>query len=105
VFCGSANAWSGNGSFAGVLMSLLAILLFLMVGAAATGVGMGNLPVGTATAAVTGLTVLFGIIKFLFAVTKQGAYGAWIGLILLLAIAYGGYMKMQEANVRPGQTP
>ena len=102
VFCGTANAWSGNGSFAGVLMALLAIVLFLMVGAGAMGIAMGNMPVATVTAAVTGGTVLFGLIKFLFAVTKHGAYGAWIGLILLIAIAYGGYMKMQEGNSRPG---
>ncbi len=101
-FCGSASAWGGNGSFAGVLMALLALVLFLVVGASAMGVAMPNVPVSTVTAALTGLTVLFGVIKFLIAVTKHGSYGAWIGLILLIAIAYGGYMKMQEANARPG---
>jgi hypothetical protein len=103
VFCGSANAWSGNGSFAGVLMAILALLLFVVVGAAAAGLSMPNIPVSTVTAALTGGTVLFGLIKFLFAVTKHGAYGAWIGLILVIALAYGGYMKMQESNAIPGR--
>jgi hypothetical protein len=102
VGCGTANAWGGNGSFAGVIMALGAILLFLVVGATAMGIAMGTIPVATVTAALTAGTVIFGLIKFLFAVTNHGAYGAWIGLILLIAIAYGGYMKMQEGNLRPG---
>ena len=102
IGCASANAWSGNGSFAGVLMAILALLLFLAVGATAMGIAMPNVPVATVNAVLTGGTVLFGVIKFILAVTNHGGYGAWIGLILLIALAYGGYMKMQEGNVRPG---
>jgi hypothetical protein len=102
IGCASANAWSGNGSFAGVLMAILALLLFLAVGATAMGVAMPNVPVATVSAVLTGGTVVFGVIKFILAVTNHAGYGAWIGLILLIVLAYGGYMKMQEGNVRPG---
>lgn len=102
IGCASANAWSGNGSFAGVLMAILALLLFLAVGATAMGIAMPNVPVATVNAVLTAGTVLFALIKFILAVTNHGAYGAWIGLILAIALAYGGYMKMQEGNVRPG---
>lgn len=102
IGCASANAWSGNGSFAGVLMAILALLLFLAVGATVMGIAMPNVPVATVNAVLTAGTVLFGLIKFILAVTNHGGFGAWIGLILLIALAYGGYMKMQEGNVRPG---
>jgi hypothetical protein len=102
-FCVGASGWSGNGSFAGVLMAILALLLFVFVGAAALGVSMPSVPVSTVMTALTAGTVLFGLIKFLFAITNHGAYGAWIGLILVIALAYGGYMKMQESNAMPGR--
>jgi hypothetical protein len=102
IGCASANAWSGNGSFAGVLMAILALLLFLAVGATAMGIAMPNVPVSTVNTALVAGTVLFGLIKFILAVTNHGAFGAWVGLILVLALAYGGYMKMQEGSARPG---
>jgi hypothetical protein len=105
-FCVGASAWNGNAGFAGVIMSLLALVLFLALGATILGVSMpSTIPVPTALAALTGGTVLFGLIKFIFAVTNHGAYGAWVGIILLIAIAYGGYMKMQEAKAIPGPGP
>jgi hypothetical protein len=106
VFCASANAWGGNGSFAGVLMAILALILFLFVGASALGVSMPNVPVPTVAAGLAAGTAVFGLIKFLFAVTNHGSYGAWIGLILAIVIGYGAYMKMQESNAVPGrETP
>jgi hypothetical protein len=103
VFCGTANAWSGNGGFAGVIMSLAALALLIAIGAGVAGISMpATVPMATVTLALIGATVLFGLIKFLFVIGNEGAYGAWIGIILLVAIAYGGYMKMQESNLRPG---
>ena len=42
--------------------------------------------------------VVFGILKFLLVLTsdvKPSLFG-WIGLILILAIGYGAWMKFQE---------
>ena len=107
--CASANAWGGNGSFAGVLMSLLALLLLAGTVAVVAGVSLPvTIPTSTVLSGLTAGTVLFGIIKFLFVVGNHGALGAWIGLILILAVAYGGYMKMQEQKTVPptsGFTP
>jgi hypothetical protein len=99
----SANAWSGSGGFAGVLMSLLALALLLIVAAGVAGIAMPpTVPVPTVTLGLAGGTVLFGLIKFLFVIGNEGAYGAWVGIVLLIAIAYGGYMKMQESKLTPG---
>lgn len=97
--CASANAWGGSGSFAGVLLGLFTIALLIGEIMIIAGVTMPpNVPISTVMAGLTAGTVLFALIKFLIAIGKQGSYGAWIGLILALVIAYGGYMKMQEGK-------
>jgi hypothetical protein len=97
--CPSANAWGGNGSFAGVLLGLFTIALLIGEIMVVGGVAMPpNIPVSTVMGGVTLGTVLFALIKFLIVIGKSGSYGAWIGLILAIVIAYGGYMKMQEAK-------
>jgi hypothetical protein len=103
--CGSASAWGGNGSFAGVLMAIFALLLLVALAALIAGVSMPNVPMDTVVTGLVAGTVIFGLIKFLFALTNDVSYGAFIGLILLIAIAYGGYMKMQEAKALPGRGP
>jgi hypothetical protein len=103
------TAWGGSGSFAGVLMGLFALLLLAGTIAVAAGVSLPvTIPTSTVMSGLTAGTVLFGIIKFLFVVGNHAAAGAWIGLILILAVAYGGYMKMQEQKAVPptsGFTP
>jgi hypothetical protein len=99
VICDTANAWGGNGAFVGVLLGLFVFLLLLGEILIVTGVEMPpSIPVSTVMAGLTVGTVLFALIKFLIVIGKFGSYGAWIGLILAIVIAYGGYMKMQEAK-------
>ncbi len=99
--CGSASAWGGNGSFFGAVMAILALLLLAGIILTAIGTAMpANVPVPTVMAALTGGTVLFGLIKFLIVLFNHVGYGAFIGLILLIAIGYGGYMKMQETGMK-----
>ena len=86
------NAWGGTAGFAGVLMALFALLLVAGAALAALSVGMAGLTAGTE---------LFGIIKFLFVVANHAKAGAWIGLVLVLVVAYGGYRKMQAERVAP----
>jgi hypothetical protein len=96
---GSVNAWGGSAAFAGILMALFALLLFIGEFLVVGGVTMPpNVSVPTVMAGLTAGTVLFGIIKVLFVLVNKPSYGAWLGLIIILAIAYGGYMKMQEAK-------
>jgi hypothetical protein len=105
----SWTAWGGSGSFAGVLMGLFALLLLAGSIAVAAGVSLPvTIPTSTVLSGLTAGTVLFGVIKFLFVVGNHGALGAWLGLILILVVAYGGYMKMQEQKTVPpssGFTP
>jgi hypothetical protein len=105
--CPSANAWGGSGAFAGVLVGLFTLLLLIGEVMLVAGVAMPpNVPVSTLLAGLTAGTVLLTIIKFLIVIGKAGSYGAWIGLVLAVAIAYGGYMKMQgeKASSSPTDT-
>jgi len=96
------NAWGGTAGFAGVLMALFALLLVAGAALAALSVGMPvGVPVSTVMAGLTEGTVLFGIIKLLFVVANHAKAGAWIGLVLVLVVAYGGYRKMQAERVAP----
>jgi hypothetical protein len=100
--CAKANAWSGNGGFLGVLMGICLIVLLVWEGMQAGGMsGNINLPISASKAsAYLGFgVVVFGLIKFLLAVTNEGALFAWVGLILILAVGYGAWMKFQEPEV------
>lgn len=98
-FCGKANAWGGNGSFFGLLMGLLLIILIvwevMQIGGMAGNVKM---PVSASkgTAYLGFGAVVFGLLKFILAVTNHGALFAYVGLILILAVGYGAWMKFQE---------
>src|SRR5207248_1021036 len=70
----SWSAWGGSAAFLGVLMSLGAIglLLFVVAGAAGMAGSLGSQAATIGSALVAG-TVFFGLLKFLFAVTHDGA--------------------------------
>jgi hypothetical protein len=100
--CASASAWGGDGSALGVLAGIFSILLVLWVAATVAGMNVQiGVPASTISAVLVAGTVLFGVIKFLIAVFNHPGFGSWIGIILLAAIAYGGYLKMQEPKTTP----
>ena len=95
--CGSANAWTGSGAWAGVLAGILSLLLlaWLVVGLLGLNLDVG-VPDSTVSAGLVGGTVLFGVLKFLLVIANHSFIGAWLGILLLIALGYGAYMKMQE---------
>jgi hypothetical protein len=104
--CGSSSAWGGSGSFLGVLAAIFALALLVWLGLSMAGVSLNvGMPASSVSALLVAGTVLFGLLKFLFSAFNHGGYGAWIGLILLIAIAYGGYMKMQEPTTTAAAPP
>lgn len=96
------NMWQGSGSFFGIVAGLLALAL-VVVGIASMMGAMSNMNMGTMTAdklvAWLGAGVfVFGILKFIFALTESPAWGAFVGLVLLAAIGYGAWQKLQETG-------
>ena len=95
----TCSAWECNGGALGVLAALLSLVLVVWIVLQVAGVTM-NITVDRrmVTVGLAAGTVLFGLLKFLIALTGDLGLGwaAWVGLILLLALAYGAYMKWQE---------
>lgn len=98
-FCVKANAWGGSGGWAGLLMGIALIALLVWQGIQVANIPM-NLSIGVTPSKGTAYlgfgVVAFGLIKFLLAVTNEPALFAFVGLILILAVGYGAWMKFQE---------
>jgi hypothetical protein len=96
-FCGSASGWNGSGSWAGVLAGLCAIALIASLALQIFQVNLGpGVPLSTIAAGAAAGVVLFTLIKFLLIVGNSIFIFGFIGLILALAIGYGGYLKWRE---------
>ena len=95
--CVSTSAWGYPAGFLGALAALFALALVAWIVVSALGMSLNlGIPAATLSTILVGGTFGFGVLKFIFSITKNPALGTWIGLIMLLAIGYGGYMKMQE---------
>jgi hypothetical protein len=101
--CGSASGWHGIG----VLMGLLVIALIAWEALQVAGVTKQiELPVSGVLISVglAGATALITIIKFLVA-NEARHWPAWLGLILALVIAAGGWLKYTESPAASAQAP
>ena len=100
--CASAGMWSGSGGFAGVIAGLLTIALVIVGVLSMTGM-MANMNMGAMSAdKIVGFlgagVFVFGILKFIFVLTNSPGWAAFIGLVLLLAIGYGSWQKIQSSG-------
>jgi hypothetical protein len=98
----SINMWQGSGSIFGVLAGLLAILLVVAGVLSMTG-SMANMNRGSISddkvIGFLGLGVAaFGLLKFILVVTNSPGWAAFVGLVLLVAIGYGAWQKVQSSG-------
>ncbi|HEU4356398.1 MAG TPA: hypothetical protein VFT27_12485 [Actinomycetota bacterium] len=100
--CRSWNMWGGSGSAFGFLggLVLIALVVWEVLQAAGTNLSVGQ-PVSKISAYLGFATAGLVLIKFLFALTESPAFGAFIGLILALGVAYGAWMRLQEPAAMP----
>jgi hypothetical protein len=96
------NMWQGSGSFFGVLTGLLAIALIVVGVLSMTG-SMTNMNMGSMSSdKLTGFLGLgvagFGLLKFIFALTESPSWGAFVGLVLLVAIGWGAWQKVETSG-------
>ena len=95
-FCVKATGMSGIG----ILNLLLVIGLIVWEGMALANVDI-KAPRALISAALAGGILLFTILKIL--VDLEAIYlFAWVGLLLALAIGYGGWMRWQEHQATGG---
>jgi hypothetical protein len=98
----SINMWQGSGSIFGVLAGLLAILLVVAGVLSMTG-SMANMNRGSISddkvIGFLGLGVAaFGLLKFILVLTNSPGWAAFVGLVLLAAIGYGAWQKVQSSG-------
>jgi hypothetical protein len=99
--CAGASAWGGSGSGLGAIMGILLIILVIWEVVQLAGMaGNVNLPIAPSkgSAYLGFAVVVFGLLKFILVLTsdvKPSLFG-WIGLVLILGIGYGSWMKFQE---------
>jgi hypothetical protein len=104
-FCASANLWNGVGFIAALLAILILIMELLTVANVEVNIGDARSR-SMIEAGLAGGVLLFTILKVIID-SEALSFGAWIGIILALAIAYGGYLRWTEAQVMappPGPT-
>ena len=98
----SINMWQGSGAFAGIIAGLLAIALIVLGVLSMTG-SMASMNMGTMSPdKLTGFLGLgvagFGLLKFILVLTNSPGWAAFVGLVLLAAIAYGAWQKVQSSG-------
>lgn len=95
--CGSSSGASGIG----ILSLLLVLALIIWEGLWAFGNVQVNAPRALISAALAGGILLFTILKVI--IDNEAIFlFAWIGLILAIVIAYGGWMRWQEHQASGG---
>ncbi len=96
-FCVKFSAWGGTAGWAGVIMGLAAIALLVWEGMQAAGQSMDvGMPASKISAYLGFGVVVFGLLKFLLIISKDASLGSYVGLVLILAIGYGAWMRFQE---------
>ncbi len=98
----SVNGWAGG---IGMLSGLFVIGLLVWEGMAAAGV---NLNVGSSPALIGailgGITGVLGLVNFIQSLDGL-RIGAYIGIVAVLGLLYGAYMRFQESKVGTAPPP
>ena len=110
VGCGTLSGWHGGlGVICGILV--IAILAMELITLANIQVNMGTPAMrNMIEAGVTAALLLFTILRVFVKPSVLGIsigvwIWGWIGLILAVVIAYGGYLRWQEARMIPTTPP
>jgi len=102
------SAWGyGVGPIFGILLllTLAVVALLVLIEQNAVQMKLPDLPIKISqlVAGLAGLTVLFGLIRFLTHQSYPGvnvgrSIWGWIGLILLIVFAVGAFLRYQEGD-------
>ena len=94
-------------SFWGAMALMLTVTLVVAVAVGRFGSGRRpDLPVPWPQAIFLGGCAVAALVLVKMALeTRQLAFGAWLGAVLSVVVAYGGYVMRQEAGYRPRRPP
>lgn len=101
-FAGIASAGRSMWSGIGVIAGLLAIAIVVWEGLRLANVKLEfGIPHAMVTAGLSFLLVLFTVIKFL-ADGEFRTFWAWLGLLLSIVVAVGGFLHMKDSGLSMG---
>ena len=102
VCVGTLSAWQGSGGIFGVLRGLGAIALIVLgvlsMTGSASSMNMGSMSMDKLLGFLGLAVAAFGFLKFIFVLTNSPGWAAFVGLVLLVAIAYGAWQKVQSSG-------
>ena len=102
--CAGVSGWHGT---AGVFVGLVTIVMLIWEAIGALNVDLGetgrNLPTALISAGIAGLLAVLVIIEFLTH-NEFRHWPAWVGLVLGIVIAVGGWLRFSESP-EPTRTP
>lgn len=97
-----ASMWGGSGAVFGALGGLALIALVVWEGLQAVGTDVKVAQPPSKVSAYLGFACAgLVFLRFIFALTSDPAFSAFIGLILALGVAYGAWMRLQEPAAMP----
>jgi hypothetical protein len=100
-FCGTQNGLAQGFGIINLLLVLAIIAMEILI-LANVNVTMGTPQMRLQVeAGLCGALLVFTILKILVGISHIFIF-SFTGLILAVAIAYGGYMRWQESNLAPG---
>jgi hypothetical protein len=93
----SVNGWAGGiGTLSGVFV--IGLLVWEGLSAAGVKVSMGTASPAMVGAILGGITAVLGLINFIQSLDGL-KIGAFIGLVAILGLLYGAYVRFQESKV------
>jgi hypothetical protein len=94
--CGSASGFHGFGFLS--LLIVLAIIAMEVITLMGVQLNIGDAAqMGMISMGLAGGLLVCTVLKILID-HQDLAYGSWIGLVVAIVMAYGGYMRMQESK-------
>ena len=96
---GLGSGWHGIGIVNGLLVIAIVVMDVVIVADVRFQIGTPTLR-AQIEAGMAWALLLFTLIKVLLVDNDFLSWPAWVGIILAVVIAYGGWMLWQEANVR-----
>lgn len=90
--------WMDRGLGTITLILVIALLVWEGLLAAGVKVSLGTMSPGLLSAILGGIIAVFGVILFLLSLSGV-SWGAFVGLIVALAMAYAAYVRFQESKV------
>jgi hypothetical protein len=100
--CAGVSGWHGIGFFSGLIV--MVIIAMEVITLAGVKVEMGTPQMrSTVESGLAGALLVFTLLKVLVD-NEFLAWPGWLGVVLAIVIAYGGWMRWQESKVAGGMS-